>query len=71
MGETPDTLETSETSPEVIPVDDVEMVKEGWKIHRPSPPLSSIFAMELKILVTIAECVRSEDLKEYVRSVIL
>ena len=61
----------SETSPEVIPVDDTEIVKEGWQIHRPSSPLTYIFAMELKVLITIAERVRSEDLKEYVRSVVL
>ena len=34
-------------------------------------PLTYIFAMELKVLITIAERVRSEDLKEYVRSVVL
>ena len=55
----------------MIPVDDIEFLKEGWKIHRPSSPLSFIFAMELEVLISIAESVRSEDLKEYVRSVAL
>jgi hypothetical protein len=56
-------------SPEVIPVDDVEVQKDNWMIRRPSAPLSSIFAMQLRLMEDVAKSIRSEDLKEYIYNV--
>ena len=50
-------------------MDDVEVQKDNWMIRRPSAPLSSIFAMQLRLMEDVAKSIRSEDLKEYIYNV--